>query len=203
MREAGDEVFPAEFRRIHLQFPRRRFNNALQQIRGLRAASTAIGVNWRRVGIDRINFRIDIRNVVLARQKRCVEIGWNGRRECREIGAHRSNGVNPKARNLARSIHRQFRMAHMVAAMGITQKSFRTVRRPFNRPAANPLGSPNASDFFAIDEDFGPKPATNIRCDNPQLVFWRQSVKRGNHQPRHMGVLACGIKRVVIRARII
>ena len=68
MGEHGDEVHPAEFGGIHLEFTRCRFNNPLNHIGGLRPPCTAIGINRCRVGINRVNFGVDVGNIILARQ---------------------------------------------------------------------------------------------------------------------------------------
>ena len=94
-------------------------------------------------------------------------------------------------------------MGHVVTTMGIAEECFRTIRRPFHGPAADALGGPDAHDFFAIDEDFGPKATAHIRCDHPQLVLRSQSMEGGDHEARHVGVLAGRIECVVVRPCII
>ena len=108
-----------------------------------------------------------------------------------------------KAGDLARSVHRQFRMGNMITAMRVGKEALGALRRPFDRAAADALGSPDADHFFGIDEDLGAEAAADIGRDDPQLVLRRQAVEGRDHQPRHMGILARGIKRVVIGARVI
>ncbi len=66
MRELGDEVLAAQFGRIDLQLPRRRFQHPLEQIARFRPPGAAIGVHRRRVGVDRDHLGIDRRDIVLA-----------------------------------------------------------------------------------------------------------------------------------------
>ena len=75
VREGGDEVLAAQFRRIDLQLPRRRFHQPFDDETGFGTAGAAIGVNRGGVGVDADHLGKDIGNVVLARQQRRVEIG--------------------------------------------------------------------------------------------------------------------------------
>jgi hypothetical protein len=54
-----------------------KFHQPLDHIAGLGTAGAAIGVDRYRVGVDGVDLAINRGNVVLARQKRRVEIGWH------------------------------------------------------------------------------------------------------------------------------
>src|ERR1700733_14099039 len=68
MRERIDEVLPPKLGPVLSGFPRRDFHDALDDKSRFRAPGAAIGVDRRGVGIDRVDFAIDARDGVLARE---------------------------------------------------------------------------------------------------------------------------------------
>jgi len=72
--EGADEVLAAEFDGIHFQLARGFFDDALHHEGRFRAAGAAIGIDRRGVRIDRVDLAVDGGDVVLAGEKRAVEI---------------------------------------------------------------------------------------------------------------------------------
>ena len=91
----------------------------------------------------------------------------------------------------------------MIATVGIGEEGFRAFARPLDGTTAHPLRGPETDDFFGVNEDLRTEAAAHIRCDDPEFVLRAQSMEGRDDEPCHMGVLACGIERVVIIARII
>ncbi len=110
--------------------------------------------------------------------------------------------MGAKSDNLATGINSQFSLRYMIAAVRVGEKTFRAFCGPFDR-AADVLGGPDANHLFRVDKDFGPKTTTNVRCDHTKLMLRCQPVKSRNDQPCDVRVLACCIKRIALRARVI
>ena len=87
--------------------------------------------------------------------------------------------------------------------MRIAQEGFRAVTCPFDRPSADPLRGPEADHLLGIDEDLGAEAAADIRRDDAQLVLGRDADEGGDHEPGHMRVLARGVEREMVFARIV
>ena len=79
MRELADEIAPPQLGRLKSELAGRNLDQALDHEGGLRASSTTVGIDRTRVGIDRIHFAMDVRNVVLARQQRAIKISRHRR----------------------------------------------------------------------------------------------------------------------------
>ena len=73
---------------------------------------------------------------------------------------------------------------------------------PFHR-AAHLLGGPHAHRLLGVDEDLGAEAAADVRGDHPQLVLGGDADEGGEHQPRHMRVLAGGVEGVVLAALVV
>ena len=203
VRELGNEVAAAEFRRIDLQFAGRGFDDALNHIRGFGPACSAIGIHWRGVGVDGIDYGVNVGNIVLAGEQYRIEIGGNDRSQSREIGAHRRRRVNSQALDYAVRVHSQFGLRDMIAAMGIGEEAFAALGGPLDRTAANALRGPDANNFLRINRDLRAEAAAHVGRDDAQLVLGCQAVEGRDHQPGHMRVLAGGIERVGFRAGVI
>ena len=75
VRECPDEVLAPQLRRRRAELAGADLEQALDHERRLGTPGAAIGVDRHGVGIDRIDLAIDVRDVVLPRQQRRVEIG--------------------------------------------------------------------------------------------------------------------------------
>ena len=115
----------------------------------------------------------------------------------------RRDRVDAQAEDLAVGIHRELGMGHMIAAMRVGEEALGAFRRPFDRPAADPLRCPEADDFLGIDENLRAEAAADIGRDDAQLVLGCQAMEGGDDETRHMRVLARRIERVVIVARVV
>ena len=82
------------------------------------------------------------------------------------------------------------------------RKDFGAVGRPLHRPA-HFARRPQADDFLGIDEDLGAEAAADVGRDDAQLVLGRHADEGGDHQPRHMRVLAGVPQREVIVAGVV
>ena len=202
MREAGHEIPPPELRRVELELARRDLDDPLDHEGRLGPPGATIGIDRRGIGIDGIHLGIDGRDVVLARQQRRVEIGRHRRREGRQVGPEIGDRVHPEAQHLAVGVDREFRMGDVVAAMRVAEERLGAIGGPFHR-AADLLGRPDADCLLGIDEDLGAEAAPDVGRDHAQLVFGRDADEGGEHQPRHMRVLAGGVEREAVGARII
>ena len=136
VRERLDEIALAQFGGLDAHLPRRHLDQPLDHEGRFRPSGAAIGIDRRGVGVDRVHLAIDLRDVVLARQQRAVEIGRHRRREGRHIGAEIGDGLGAQSQDLAVGVERQFRMGDVIAAMRVGEEGFRALRRPFHRPAA-------------------------------------------------------------------
>ena len=176
IRKLRDKILAAQFRRIDLQLPRRGFHHPFEQIARFGPARAAIGVDRRGVGVDSDDFRVDRRDVVLARQQRRVEIGRHCGGEQRHVGAEIGVGFYPQGQDLVVLVERHLRLRDMVAAMRIGEEGFRAIAGPFHR-ATYLLGGPQRHHFFRIDVDLGAETAADIRRHYPQLVLLRDVVE--------------------------
>ena len=93
-------------------------------------------------------------------------------------------------------------MGDVVAAMRVRQESLGPVGGPFHRPA-DLLRRPDADRLLGIDEDLRAEAAADIGRDDAQLVLGRDADEGREHEARHMRVLARGVERERVRARIV
>ena len=94
-------------------------------------------------------------------------------------------------------------MGDVVAAMRVGEEALRALGRPLDRTAADALRGPDADHFLGIDEDLGAEAAAHVRRDHAQLVLRREAMEGGDHEARHVRVLAGGVERVVVHARVV
>jgi hypothetical protein len=97
MRELLDEIPAPQLGRVLAQFAGADFDQPLDHKGRFRAAGAAISVDRHGVGIDGIDLTIDLRDLVLARQQRGVEISRHRRREGRHVGAKIGDGLGAQA----------------------------------------------------------------------------------------------------------
>ena len=196
-----DEVPPTEFHPVNPGLLRRHIHQAFQQEGRFRPASAAIGIHRHGIGENGLHFAIDHRRGVHAGQQRGVKIGRYTGREGGKIGAHIGLGCNAQAQDLAMRIQRQFRVAHMVAPMGIRHEAFGTIRGPAHR-AAQLAGRPGDNGFFGIVINLAAKATADIRRDHAQLRFRQMQHMRAHQQANNMRVLAGSGERVIARGAI-
>ena len=195
--EGADEVDAAQFRRRKTELPRRRLHRPFQQVCGLRPARAAIGIDRHGVGIDRAHIGVDRRNGVLARQQRRIEIGRDGRREQRHVGAEIGDGIDLQRRDPVVGVEGHLDLGNMIAAMGVGHEGLGAVGGPFHRHPRF-LRRPETDDLFRIDIDLRAEAATDIGGDNPQLVFRRHIIEGAHDKAGDMRVLAGGVAGVVV-----
>src|SRR5262249_3315037 len=188
MREFLDEILARQFGWTLTYFPRANYDEPLHHECRFRAASAAIGIDRHCIGVDRVDLAIDLRDLVLARQQRGVEISRYRRRKRRHISAEIGNRLGAQAENLALAVERHLGMGDVIAAMRIGYERFRALGYPFHRPA-DALGRPKRHDFFWIDENLRAEAATDIRRDDSQLMFRRHADEGGDHEARDMRIL--------------
>ena len=99
-------------------------------------------------------------------------------------------------------IQRQLRLAEMVATMCIRLERLRAFSGPLHRPTADALRCPKARDLFGIDEDLRAEPAADVWRNHPELVFRGNADKSRDHEPRHVRILTCRVKREVFITRL-
>ena len=201
VREARHEILPAELHRVLAEFARCDFHQALDNEGRFRPPCPAISVDRRGVGVDAVHFRVDRRDIVLARQERRVEIGRHRRREGREIGAEIGERLHPQPGDLAVGVGREFGMGDVVAAMRVGEEGLGAVGRPFDR-AIDLLRRPDADRLFGIDEDLRAETAADIGRHHAQLVLRRDADEGRQHEPRDMRVLARRVEREGILALV-
>ena len=90
----------------------------------------------------------------------------------------------------------------MIAAVRVRQERFGALRRPFDRPL-DLLRRPGADRLFVVDENLGAEAAADVGRDDAQLVLGRDALKRRQHDPREMRVLAGRVERDDIGAFVI
>ena len=134
MREGINKILTPQFGRVHIHFPRRRFDNAFDQVGGFRSAGTAVGIDWHRVGVYRLNGAVDVLDVVLTRQQCGVQIGGYGAREERHVGTQVSHGIYLKAGDNAVCIKANLCFRYMITTVCISQERFRAISSPFDGP---------------------------------------------------------------------
>ena len=202
MRERLDEVLAAEIGRIAPRLARRLLHDALDKVGRLRAASSTDSVNGNSIGVDPVDLTVDGGDVILPRQQNPIEIGRNRGPEGRRIGAEIGDRMDPHRENLSARVERQFGVRDVVATVRVGKEGLRPLRRPFDWPV-DFLGRPNADRFFIVDKDLGPESAADVGRDDPQLVFRRDALKRGQDDPRDMRILAGRMQRLDVGSRII
>ena len=190
-----NEVAAADVGGIHVQFPRRRFHQAFDNVGGLGAASASVGVHRRGVGEEREHFHVDGRGLVLAGQERAVQIRGHAGSEGGEVGTHVGAGLHAQAEELAVFRQRQFGVGDVIASVGICQEGFRTLGTPLDRPAQL-AGGPNDGGFLRVDENLGAETAADIRRDDPQFGFRCEIHERRQHQAFQVRILRGGVQRV-------
>ncbi len=198
----GDEVAPADLRRVDLHLARRRLDEALDHVGRLRPAGAAIGVDRHGVGEDRRHLAVDRRRRVRAGEQRRVEVCRDRRREGREVGAHIGDGLHPQRQELAVLVDRQLGMGHVVAAVRVGDEALRAVRRPLDR-ACRPWRRPGDDGFLGVVVDLGAEAAAHVGRHHPQLVLGQMQHEGAHQQPDHVRVLAGGVERVFAGAAIV
>ena len=88
-------------------------------------------------------------------------------------------------------------MRGVVAAVRVGEEGFGAVAGPLHR-AADLARGPQAHDLLGVDEDLGAEAAADVRRDHAQLVLGRQADEGGQHQARHVRVLAGGVEREAV-----
>ena len=196
----GDEVLAPQLRRIAPGLTGRGLDDGLEQIGRLRPPGAAVGVDRRRVGVDRIDRAMDRRRLVLPGEQGGVEIGRDAGREGRQIGAHVRDRVDLQRGEVAVGIERQLGLGDVVAAMGVGEEALAALGGPLDRPA-EPLGGEQADALLGVDEDLGAEAAADVGRDHPELVLGRDADERRDHQARDVRVLARGVEREARRWR--
>ena len=110
--------------------------------------------------------------------------------------------MHAQAQHLAARVESQLGVGDMITAMSVRQERFGAVGRPFDRPL-DLLGGPGADRLFIVDENLGAEAAAHVGRDYAQLVLRRDALKRRQHHPREMRVLASGIESYDVRAFVI
>ena len=174
----------------------------LDDVGGLGPPGAAVGVDRGRVGEDAGDVAVDRRDVVLAGHQRAVEVGRHGRRESREIGAHRGRRVDAQAGDAAVRVERQFAVGRVVAAVGVGQVRLGTGRRPLDRPVE--LHRTEAHDrLVGVVVDLAAESAADLGCDDPHLVLWHAERGERHQQPVHVRVLARHVDRHLAGRRVV
>ena len=128
-----DEVALAQLRGIDPELARPRLHQSLDHERRLRPPRSAIRVDRHGVGVDRVDLAIDVRDVVLAREQRRVQIGRHRRRKSRHVGAEIGDRPCPQAEDLAVAVERHFGVGDVVAAVRVGDERLGALRDPFHR----------------------------------------------------------------------
>ena len=186
--EVVDEVLPAQFGGVDLQFAGRGFHQPLEHERRFRAAGTADGIDRDGVGVDRPDIDVDRRDDVLAGHQRPVEIGRDERREERHVGADIGDGVDLQTENPVVPVEGDLGGGDVIAAVGVGQERLGPVRCPLD-DAAGLLRRPEADDLLGIGEDLRAEAAADVGGDDPELVLRRDIDEGGEHDPKEMRVL--------------
>ena len=169
------------------EFARADFDQPLDHEGRFRPAGAAIGVDRHGVGIDRIDLAIDLRDVVLARQQRRIEISRHRRREGRHIGAEIGYGLGAKAEDLAVAVEGHFSMSDMSRpCASVRNASERSETHFTGRPT---LRRPQSDDFLRVDENLRAEAAADVRRDHTQLVLGRHADEGGDDETSHMRIL--------------
>ena len=124
------------------------------------------------------------------------------RRKRRQICAHIGQRIGAQRGEIVVCVQCQFDLRYVIAAMGIRHKRFGPRRGPFHRTIAS-FGGKCAEGFFGIMEDLGAKSPSHIRRNHTHFMFGQTQHKGTHQQPDHMGILAGGIKRVILGAALI
>ena len=188
VREFVDEVLAPQFGGILPHLPRADLDQPLDHEGRFRTPGAAIGVDRHRIGVDGIDLAIDLRDLVLARQQRGIEISRHRGRERRHIGAEIGDGLDAKTENLAVGIEGHLGVGDMIAPVGVGEERLRAVGHPFHRPP-DALGRPQRHDLFGVNENLRAEAAADVGRDHAQLVLRRHADEGGDHQPRDVRIL--------------
>ena len=93
-------------------------------------------------------------------------------------------------------------LGNVIAAVPVGDKTFRTIRYPFHRPA-NPPGGPGDDGLLAIVKLLDPETAADIRGHHPHLLLGNVQHQRAHQEAHHVRKLAGGPQRVMAGAAII
>ena len=181
---------------------RRHLDQALDHEGRLGPAGAAIGIDRRGVGVDAVDLAVDGGDVVLARQQRRVEIGRHRGGEGREIAAEVGLGLGPQRQDLAVGVEGQLGRRRVIAAVRVGEEGFGALGHPLHGPADLARG-PQAHGLLGVDEDLGAEAAADVGRDHAQLVLGREADEGRQHQARDVRVLAGGVEREALLARVV
>ena len=118
-----------------------------------------------------------------------VGIARNARREVRQIGAERRDGVDFEREDPAGLIEGHARLGMVVARLRIRHQRLGPGRGPLDRALQQHRGPDHGRD---LDREMGfqPEPAADIRRDHPELVLGHEERVFGEPAPQIMGRLA-------------
>ena len=180
----------------------RHLDDGLEQIGRLRPPGAAVGIDRRRVGVDRIDRAMDRRRLVLPGEQGGIQVGRHAGGEGRQIGAHIRDRVDLQRGEVAVGIERQLGLGDVVAAMGVGEEALAALPGPLDRPA-EPLGGEQADALLGVDEDLGAEAAADVGRDHPELVLGRHADERRDHEARDVRVLARGVEREGVGGAIV
>src|SRR5215831_11441563 len=198
----GNEIAAAQLCRVDPHLARRRLDEALDDIAGLRPSGTAISVDWHRVREYALHLNVDGGGRVGSREQRAVAVGRDSRREAGEIGAEVGQCRDAQGEELAILVKRQFGMGEVVASLVVGSEALGTLGCPFHRPA-KPAGRPSDQRLLGIERPLSTEAAAHIWRHYPELVLGNRKDGAGDQQSDHMRILAGRVERVVARCTVV
>ena len=163
------EVFPPDFRRVHLELLGGHVHDALDHISGFRTACTAIGIRRHFVGEHANKCELESRHFVTARREQSGQ-RRNHRREQRVEGAEIGNGFYPHAKDRAVVFQRELDIVDLIAPVNRSGDILAAAFDPFHRTACF-FGQVTDKSVLGIHIDFGTEPPTYFGCDHARPVF--------------------------------
>ena len=163
-----DRILAAQRVGRGVEIARRRIDQPLDQIGGLRPPGAAIGVDRNGVGIGRAQPHMGDRNVIGAGRHAGAEPG-NVRRVAGQIGAHVGDDIEREREEAPLVVERQPRAGDVVAAVAVAEKMLGALANPFHRPA-QPLGGNRRQRIFAIGKQLGAEAAADVGRDDAHAV---------------------------------
>ena len=167
-RRRRHEIDAADGVGAHAELARRRIDEALEQVGGLRPPGAAIGADRHRVGAHALDVHVDRAD----RVEPGDEIGRARRDEAaerREIGAEIGEDRDAQAEEAALLVERKLGARDVVAALIVGDEALGAVLLPLHRPLEL-AARPDHQRLLGIDEGLHAEPAADIGRDQAQLA---------------------------------
>jgi hypothetical protein len=201
-RVGRNEIGPPNRDRVEVELAGDEVHRTLDDVRRLRPAGTAVGVDHAGVRVDAGDLAVDVRDPVGTGQHPPVEGRWDSRRNRRQDPAEVRVRLRLQRSDRPVSLRADLEVGDVVAPVGRRDVVLAAALDPLDG-AAGLLGECHDQHVFRVHEDLRAERAADLGRDATQLRLGNAQHERGHHKPQDVRRLRRHPQRVGTSRRIV